>query len=118
MTDFSPPQNKIAIELLRIEAHRARRIMLDRGEGSVHSSESESESMEVPGEGTPPSVGSKEEKIEVPSNGNDKAPDGKPSESEKEKPKPRASVLEYKSVRQVYVLYIPAMHPSHEIGCL
>lgn len=88
--------------------------MLDRSEGSVHSSESEAESMEVPGEGTPPSVGSKEEKIEVPSEGNDKAadgkapegnaPDGKSPESEKEKPKPRASVLEYKSVSQVYVL--------------
>ena len=95
--------------------------MLDRGEGSFHSSESEPESMEVPAEGTPPSppsVVSKEEKIEVPSDGNDKAPDDKSSESEKEKPKPRASVLEYKSVSQVYVLLVPAMHPSRESGYL
>ena len=72
--------------------------------GSTHTSESESESMEIPGAGTPPSVGSKEEKIEVPSEGNEKAPDGKVPEIEKEIQKPRASVLEYKSVSQVYVL--------------
>ncbi|CAD6566684.1 MAG: hypothetical protein ASARMPREDX12_008793 [Alectoria sarmentosa] len=70
--------------------------------GSTHTSESESESMEVPGAGTPPSVGSKEEKIEVPSEGNEKAPDGKVPEIEKEIQKPRASVLEYKSVSQVW----------------
>lgn len=60
--------------------------------------------MDVPEEGTPPSVGSKEEKIEVPSRGSDKAPDGKSPEIEKVKPKPRASVLEYKSVSQMCVL--------------
>ena len=77
--------------------------MLDRGEGSAHSSESEAESMEAPGEATPPSVGSKEEKIVLPAAGNDRAPDDKSSDIEKEKPKPRASVLAYKSVSQVYV---------------
>ncbi|CAF9912370.1 hypothetical protein IMSHALPRED_000298 [Imshaugia aleurites] len=76
--------------------------MLEQDEGSAHSSESESESVEVPGEGTPPSVGSKEDKVEVPSEGNGKASDDKSPESEKEKPKPRASVLEYKSVSQVW----------------
>ena len=75
--------------------------MLDQGEGSIRSSESESESMEVPGEGTPPSVGSKEEKIEVPGEGSDKVPNGTSPEVEKETPKPRASVLEYKSVSQM-----------------
>lgn len=85
--------------------------MLEQGGGSAHSSESESESMEVPGEGTPPSVGSKEEKIELPGEGSDKGPDGKSLEIEKEKQKPRASVLEYKSVSQVYVLRIPSRQP-------
>lgn len=75
--------------------------MLDRGEGSVQSSESESESMEVPREGTPVSVGSNEVKIVALGEGNDKVPDDKSLESEKEKSKPRASVLEYKSVSQM-----------------
>ena len=95
-----------------------RKIMLDRGEGSVQSSESESESMEVPGEGTPVSLGSNEVKIVALGEGNDKAPDDKSLESEKEKSNPRASVLEYKSVSQMYVQRVPAIYPSHEIGCL
>lgn len=110
--------SRLGIEIERIKFHHIGKIMLAQGEGSAHSSESESESMEVPGEGTPPSVESKEEKIEVPGDGNDKVPDDKSPEAEKEKPKPRASVLEYKSVSQMYVLRIPAMPPSHEVGCL
>lgn len=106
MTDFLPLD--IAIEIGRIRAN-LRRTMLEQDEGSAHSSESESESVEVPGEGTPPSVGSKEDKVEVPSEGNGKASDDKSPESEKEKPKPRASVLEYKSVSQVCVLE-PQLH--------
>ena len=78
--------------------------MLSRGEGSARSSESESESMEVPGQETPPSVGSKEEKVETPYEGKGKPPNGVSPETPKEKPKPRASVLEYKSVSQMYVL--------------
>ena len=58
--------------------------------------------MGVPGEATPPSEGSKEEKTEVPGEGNGKAPDAKSPEIEKAIPKPRASVLEYKSVSQMY----------------
>ena len=98
MTDFSPLS--AAEPLRRIKTLYYRR-MLDRGEGSTRSSESESESMEVPGEGTPPSVGSKEEKVEVPGEGSDKIPNGTSPEVEKEKPKPRASVMEYKSVSQM-----------------
>lgn len=78
--------------------------MLDRGEESAHSSESESESMDVPGEETPPSVGSKEEKVEVPCEENGKPPNGISPEMVEETPKPRASVLEYKNVSQMYVL--------------
>lgn len=115
MTDVSPL--RIATQLAAIKAH-LNMIVLDRGEESAHSSESESGSMEVPGEETPPSVESKEEKIEVPGTGGDKAPDAKSPEIEKEAPKPRASVLEYKSVSQVYVLRVPATHPSHGFGCL
>ena len=115
MTDVSPL--RIAKQLAAIKAH-INRIMLDRGEESAHSSESESGSMEVPGEKTPPSVGSKEDKIEVPGAGGDKAPDVKSSEIVQEAPKPRASVLEYKSVSQVYVSRVPATHPSHEVGGL
>ena len=80
--------------------------MLSRDEGSTQSSESESESMGVPGEVTPPSVGSKEEKVEVPCQGNGKAPNGIPPEIIKEEQKPRASVLEYKSVSQMYVFWV------------
>lgn len=112
MTDFSPLRG--ALEFRRIKA-QLQRSMLDRGEGSARSSETESESMEVPGEVTPPSVGSKEEKIEIIGQGNDtKAPKGNSPEIEKEESKPRASVLEYKSVSQVYVLQVPYMPPSHE----
>lgn len=78
--------------------------MVNRSGGSAHSSESESESMEVPGEATPPSVGSKDEKVEVPFDANGKPPNGISPETVKEQPKPRASVLEYKSVSQMYVL--------------
>ena len=78
--------------------------MLNRGEESARSSESESESMEVPGEETPPSVGSKEEKVEVPCEENGKPPNGISPETVQEIPKPRASVLEYKNVSQMYVL--------------
>lgn len=82
--------------------------MLDRGEGSTQASGSDSESMEVPGEETPPSLEDKEEKIEVPEAGGGKRRKGasKSPEVEKEKPKPRASVLEYKSVSQMYVLRV------------
>ena len=78
--------------------------MLNKVDGNAPSTESDSESMEAPGEGTPPSVGSKEDKIEVPCESNGKAPNGSsPEILIVEKPKPRASVLEYKSVSQVYV---------------
>ncbi len=115
MTEFSPL--RIATQLAAIKNHLNRR-MLDQGEGSAHASESDSGSMEVPGEETPPSVGSKEDKIEIPGAGNGKTPDVKSPEIEKEAPKPRASVLEYKSVSQVYVLRVPAVHLSPKIGCL
>ena len=92
-----------AIEYRHYKAH-FKKVMLNRGGGSARSSESESESMEVPGQATPPSVGSKEEKVEIPYDGNGKPPNGTPLETVKEKPKPRASVLEYKSVSQMYVL--------------
>ena len=97
MTEISPLS--VAENFHRIQAIHYRR-MLDRGEGSTRSSASESESMEVPGEATPPSVGSKEEKIEIPSEGNN-VPNGTSPAVEKEKPKPRASVLGYKSVSQM-----------------
>ena len=80
--------------------------MLDRGEESAHSSESEPDSMEIRGEGTPPSERSKEDKVEVPCKGKAKIPNGTSPEKVKELPKPRASVLEYKSVSQMYVLRI------------
>ena len=115
MTDVSPIS--ITTHLAAIKLHLKRR-MLDQGEGSAHASESDSGSMEVPGEETPPSIGSKEDKIEIPGAVNGKASDGKYPETEKEAPKPRASVLEYKSVSQVYVPRVPAVHPSPEIGCL
>ena len=92
--------------------------MLNEGEGSTHSSESEPENMEVLGIGTPPSVGSKEEKVEAPCEVNGKVPNGKSPEIEKEKPKPRASVLDYKTVSQVYVLRVSFMRLSYEIACL
>ena len=93
--------------------------MLDEGEESAHSSESESESMEVPGERTPPSEGSKEEKAEVPGEGNGNLPHGPPPEIIIiDEPKPRASVLEYKSVSQMYVLQYRLMHPLHGLVCL
>lgn len=91
--------------------------MLDRGDGSFQSSASESESMDAPGEGNPPSVGSKEEKVDVPCEGNGITPNSSSQEVVKEKPKPRASVLEYKSVSQVYVLPVPIVHPLHEFSC-
>lgn len=93
--------------------------MLGGGEGSAHSSESESESMGVPGEETPPSVGSKEERvIETPSEGNSKPPNGATPEIVQETPKPRASVLEYKSVSQMYVPRVPVVRHSYGIDCL
>ena len=98
MSDVPP----ISIQVNRIKSYHFRR-MLAQAEGSSHSSESESESMEVPGQETPPSVESKEEKTEVLLGGKDKSSDVKSPKSEEEKPKPRASVLEYKSVSQMYV---------------
>ena len=92
--------------------------MLRGGEGSPHSSESESESMGVAGEETPPSVGSKEEKVEVLCEANGKPPNGVTPEMVQETPKPRASVLEYKSVSQMYVLGVPVVRQSHGIDCL
>ena len=92
--------------------------MLRGEEGSAHSSESESESMGVPGEDTPPSVRSKEEKVEVPCEGNGKPPNGVTPETVQETPKPRASVLEYKSVSQMYVLGLLVVRQSHGIDCL
>ena len=86
--------------------------MLNSGEGSAHSSESESESMGTTSEETPPSVGSKDEKVEVPCEGNGNVPNGGSPETVQEKPRPRASVLEYKSVSQVYV------HAPVTRGCL
>lgn len=86
----------------RCKVHH-KKIMLNRSGGSAHSSESESESMGVPGEVTPPSVGSKDEKVEIPFDGNGKPPNSISPETVKEQPKPRASVLEYKSVSQMYV---------------
>ena len=92
--------------------------MLGGSEGSAHSSESESESMGVPGEVTPPSVESKEEKVEVPCEANGKPPNGVTPEIIQETPKPRASVLEYKSVSQMYVPGVPFVRQSHGIDCL
>ena len=92
--------------------------MLGAGEGSAHSSESESESMGLAGEETPPSVGSKEEKVEVPCEANSKPPNGVTPEIVQETPKPRASVLEYKSVSQMYVPGILVVRHSHRIICL
>ncbi len=103
MTDINP--HIFAVQIRHLKA-RHRRMMLSRGEGSVHSTESESESMGVPGEETPPSVGSKEEKVEVPCEENGKPSNISSPEDTKEKPKPRASVLEYKSVSQVYVVRV------------
>lgn len=109
MTDFSPL--RVALEVRRIKA-QLHRSMLDR---SARSSETESENMEVPGEVTPPSLGSKEDKMEIMGQGRDmKVLDDLSPEIEKEKPKPRASVLEYKSVSQVYVFPVHAMRSSHE----
>lgn len=115
MTDCPPLD--VTVEFDRKRANLGRG-MLERSEESAHPSESESESMGVPGQGTPPSVGDKEEKIEVPGFANGKAPDKKSLEIEKEKPKPRASVLEYKSVSQMYVPLVAATHRLHEAGCL
>lgn len=78
--------------------------MLHRNEASNHSSECESESINVAGEGTPQSVGSKEEKIETVDNENEKRSGGKSIEIVIEESKPRASVLEYRNVSQMYVL--------------
>ena len=99
----SPLQS--ALQFRHSEIHYHCR-MLNRGEGSAHSSVSEPDSMEVPGERTPPSEVSKEDKVEVPCKGKGKIPNGTSPEKVKEPPKPRASVLEYKSVSQVYVLRV------------
>ena len=115
MSDVPPS----SIQLNRMKSQLDNlRIMLAQAAGSSHSSESESESMEVPGQETPPSVESKEEKPEVLLGGKGNSSDVKSPESEKEKPKPRASVLEYKSVSQMYVLASTAMHRFQEVGRL
>ena len=114
MPDVPP----ISIQIKRIKSHHIRRRMLAQAEAITFSSESESESMDVPGQETPPSVGSKEEKTEVLLRGKGKSSDVKSPEPEKEKPKPRASVLEYKSVSQMYVLGSTAMHLFRKVGRL
>ena len=111
------PPSSILADRMKSELDHLRR-MLSQAGGSSHSSESESESMDVPGQETPPSVGSKEEKPEVLHGGKVKSSEVKSPESEKEKPKPRASVLEYKSVSQMYVLGSTAMHLAREVGRL
>ena len=111
------PPSSIQLNRMKSQFDHLKR-MLAHVQGSSHSSESESESMEVPGQETPPSVESKEDKPEVLLGGNGNSSDVKSPESEKVKPKPRASVLEYKSVSQMYVLGSTAMHRLQEVGRL
>ena len=98
--DVSLPQ--AALETRRTEIHYRRR-MLDKAEGSTPSSENEPENTVVHGQVPYPSEESKEDKVEVSCKGKVKTPNGTSPEKVKEPPKPRASVLEYKSVSQVYV---------------